>query len=111
MALERPLMRSADSLRRKGPQLRLRAFSLRWCHDRDSNPGPQPYQGCALPLSYRGEWRGAGYSQRRGRREAPIRPAALTGAAAAAHGWAMAKADDPSKSQRAQRDEKLAQAL
>ena len=34
----------------------------RWCHDRDSNPGPQPYQGCALPLSYRGEEEGA-YSE------------------------------------------------
>ena len=26
-----------------------------WCHRRDSNPGPQPYQGCALPLSYGGD--------------------------------------------------------
>ena len=37
-------------------------FGPRWCHDRDSNPGPQPYQGCALPLSYRGEEEGA-YSE------------------------------------------------
>ena len=36
---------------------------------------------------------------------------ALTAAAAAAQGLAMAKADDPPKSPRAQRDEKLAQAL
>ncbi len=34
---------------------------LSWCHRRDSNPGPQPYQGCALPLSYGGE--GARYNQ------------------------------------------------
>ena len=37
---------------------RLETLEEPWCHDRDSNPGPQPYQGCALPLSYRGERRG-----------------------------------------------------
>ena len=36
----------------------LKTLEEPWCHDRDSNPGPQPYQGCALPLSYRGERRG-----------------------------------------------------
>src|SRR5690606_25076231 len=38
-----------------------------WCHRRDSNPGPQPYQGCALPLSYGGE--GVGYSRPHAARE------------------------------------------
>ena len=26
----------------------------KWCHERESNSRPHPYQGCALPLSYRG---------------------------------------------------------
>src|SRR6478609_9932986 len=28
-----------------------------WSPNRDLNPRPHPYQGCALPLSYLGEWR------------------------------------------------------
>ncbi len=26
----------------------------KWCHERELNSRPHPYQGCALPLSYRG---------------------------------------------------------
>ncbi len=32
----------------------------RWCRRGESNPRPQPYQGCALPLSYGGQIRGTG---------------------------------------------------
>ena len=30
-------------------------LAFRWCRRGESNPRPQPYQGCALPLSYGGE--------------------------------------------------------
>ena len=32
---------------------------FRWCRRGESNPRPQPYQGCALPLSYGGDEAGA----------------------------------------------------
>jgi hypothetical protein len=47
-----------------------------WCRRGESNPRPQPYQGCALPLSYGGLFpRKRPYSQRRGGGQAlfPIR--------------------------------------
>lgn len=38
---------------------------FRWCRRGESNPRPQPYQGCALPLSYGGgSLRKRPYSQR-----------------------------------------------
>ncbi len=50
--------RETDSDVRKMVGAQTARFGPRWCHDRDSNPGPQPTQGCALPLSYRGEEEG-----------------------------------------------------
>ena len=32
-----------------------------WSHDWDLNPGPLPYHGSALPLSYRGMVLGVGF--------------------------------------------------
>lgn len=42
-----------------------------WCHGRGLNSRPHPYQGCALPLSYRGmSWRRGASSPRRPTMEA-----------------------------------------
>ena len=41
-----------------------------WCHGRGLNSRPHPYQGCALPLSYRGGPEGGASSPRRPGREA-----------------------------------------
>ena len=58
--------------RRKGGPRRgrgLPAEGKEWCRRAGLNCRPQPYQGCALPLSYGGERRGAGSSQSRAGRE------------------------------------------
>ncbi len=36
-------------------------FYPKWSHDWDLNPGPLPYHGSALPLSYRGMVLGVGF--------------------------------------------------
>src|SRR5579859_5667543 len=84
---------------------------LEWCHDRDSNPGPQPYQGCALPLSYRGEWRGAAIANADGRVKPQSAPRGLDGQDPAPHPLRMTPADDPPKPPPNEREAKLAQAL
>ena len=59
--------------KRKGrPDLGSGRLSRRWCRRAGLNCRPQPYQGCALPLSYGGETEGARYSGPRAAREAPI---------------------------------------
>ena len=44
-----------------GPKA-LNCFGSRWCRRAGLNCRPQPYQGCALPLSYGGDEEGA-YSE------------------------------------------------
>ena len=82
-----------------------------WCHRRDSNPGPQPYQGCALPLSYRGEWRGAAIANVARRVKPQSALTALDVRDRAPHPSDMSPADDPPKPPPSERETKLAQAL
>jgi hypothetical protein len=41
-------------------------YDMNWSGRRDSNPRPQPWQGCALPLSYARAPRGPPFRRRRG---------------------------------------------
>src|SRR5947208_1263697 len=52
---EESLERADRRLRRnasKGPEGSITRWLENWSGRRDSNPRPQPWQGCALPLSY-----------------------------------------------------------
>lgn len=72
------------------------------------NCRPQPYQGCALPLSYGGERRGGPDSECRRRGEAK---SVLTGRLRRRTHIAMTKDDDKAAPPKGSREEKLAAAL
>ena len=82
-----------------------------WCHRRDSNPGPQPYQGCALPLSYRGEWRGAAIANAGGRVKPQSADRGLDAADPAPHPLDVPPSDKAPKTASSDREAKLAEAL
>ena len=53
----------------------LTGLGFRWCRRAGLNCRPQPYQGCALPLSYGGVGRGSSESRRRREAEKRGKPA------------------------------------
>ena len=83
-----------------------------WCRRAGLNCRPQPYQGCALPLSYGGERRGGGYSQTSSPREVQkVLSVTLDARGAARHAGAMSGRPTTPSDPKAAREAQLAQAL